>query len=264
MPPHYNADGNEYLEMVSKRIARNQAFLESIGLATAKKKMNDMTRTVKRKQKSGCKGRARKAKHAKRRTSKRLSDAEAKAKGSSNRVADDDQGVGGEFEEIDSVASSSYRSRKYGVNRKDWDLSEGDKASLKKMKGRMDDVFLMKFKEFLVFHNQTSEQNTRNVMRQIRKLANGDGIRYESAKYGWPEGCFFMKGTRVTPLSDVVELLEEAQKCEDKWGRDHGNGWLLSHPLKKLLLFQQFLLNNPNFLTMKCKLKDYYALEGDE
>jgi hypothetical protein len=72
-----------------------------------------------------------------------------------------------------------------------------------------------------------------------------------------------MKGHRVTPMSDIVQLMEEAQECEDKWGRDRGNGWLLSHPLKKLLLFQQFCLNNPDFLTSKCKLSQYYAMADD-
>ena len=58
-------------------------------------------------------------------------------------------------------------------------------------------------------------------------------------------------------MSDIVELMIEGQACEDKWGRDHGNGWLIKHPLKKLLLFQQFILNNPDFLTSKLRLTDY-------
>lgn len=65
-------------------------------------------------------------------------------------------------------------------------------------------------------------------------------------------------------MSDIVQLMVEAQACEDKFGRDHGNGWLLSHPLKKLLLFQQFCLNNPDFLTAKCKLSQYYALANTD
>lgn len=81
----------------------------------------------------------------------------------------------------------------------------------------------------------------------------------QSAAYGWPEGCYFKKGEKITPMSDFVELMVEGQACEDEWGRDHGNGWLISHPLKKLLLFQQFILNNPDFLTSELRLKDYCA-----
>lgn len=66
-----------------------------------------------------------------------------------------------------------------------------------------------------------------------------------------------MKGEKITPVSDIVALMIEGQACEDKWGRDHGNGWLISHPLKKLLLFQQFILNTPEFLRSKLRLKDY-------
>lgn len=108
--------------------------------------------------------------------------------------------------------------------------------------------------------DKISPQNVRNVMRQVRKLAHGEGVRYESAQYGWPEGCYVWKGKKVTPLSDIFQIMEEGQKAEDTWGRDHGNGWLLSHPLKKLLMFQQFVLENQGFLTAKCKLEDYRTL----
>eukprot|EP00536_Pseudo-nitzschia_multiseries_P014140 jgi/Psemu1/68995/estExt_Genemark1.C_6620022 len=146
------------------------------------------------------------------------------------------------------------RRRRISVDSDEYKLSEKDRASLT---GSADDNFLGKFQEFLEFENKISEQNVRQVMRQARKLASGEGIRYESPRFGWDEGCYFQKGVKITPLSDFVELMIEGQKCEDMWGRDHGNGWLLSHPLKKLLLFQQFILNNPDFLTSELRLKDY-------
>jgi hypothetical protein len=82
---------------------------------------------------------------------------------------------------------------------------------------------------------------------------------FQSPRYGWPEDCYFKKGEKITPMSDFVELMIEGQACEDEWGRDHGNGWLIAHPLKKLLLFQQFILNNPDFLTSKLRLRDYWV-----
>lgn len=132
------------------------------------------------------------------------------------------------------------------------------------LEGKMDDKYLSKFREFLRYHDKISDQNERSVMRQVGKLARGEGIRYESPQYGWKKGCCFMKGRKITPMDDIVELMELAQDCEDRWGRDHGNGWLLSHPLKKLLLFQQFCLNNPSFLDSKCKIKDYVNNEGQD
>ena len=59
-------------------------------------------------------------------------------------------------------------------------------------------------------------------------------------------------------MSDFIQLMQEGKDCENKYGRDHGNGWLIAHPLKKLLIFQQFILNNPSFLNSKTKLKYYF------
>jgi len=166
-----------------------------------------------------------------------------------------------DYDYDDNVEVICYRkSRKKRIEEDEWKLSEKERKSLG---GKVDDKYLGKFQEFLEYQDCISVQNVRNVMRQARKLASGDGIRYESPRYGWPEGCYFKKGVKITPMSDFIELMQEGQDCEDKYGRDHGNGWLISHPLKKLLLFQQFILNNPSFLSSKAKLKDYYGFEDD-
>jgi hypothetical protein len=81
----------------------------------------------------------------------------------------------------------------------------------------------------------------------------------QSSQYGWPENCYFKRNIKITPMSDFIELMNEGQEYENKYGRDHSNGWLLRYPLKKLLLFQHFILNNPSFLTSELKLKDYCA-----
>ena len=169
-----------------------------------------------------------------------------------NVVAED-----GRPEHIVSYTTTNYRRprKKLNVDVEKCTLLDEEKEVLEK---GINENFLSKFREFLQYHDKISEQNLRNVMRQIRKLASGDGIRYESPRYGWPEDCYFKRGEKISPLSDIVQLMIEAQECEDRWGRDHGNGWLLSHPLKKLLLFQQFALNNPSFLNAECKLEEYY------
>ena len=96
--------------------------------------------------------------------------------------------------------------------------------------------------EYLTQVDSISDQNRRNVLRQITKLASGEGIRYESHAYGWPEGCCFLGGVTVGPADDILNLMDIGRECEEKWGRDRGNGWLLSHPLKKLYMFQQYHL----------------------
>mmetsp|Transcript_10545 Transcript_10545/g.23367 ORF Transcript_10545/g.23367 Transcript_10545/m.23367 type:complete len:247 (+) Transcript_10545:132-872(+) len=109
---------------------------------------------------------------------------------------------------------------------------------------KMEGDFLEKFEDYVTNVDTLSDQNRRNVLRQITKLATGEGIRYESKAYGWPDDCYFIKGTKVGPTDDILKLMDIGRECEDEWGRDHGNGWLLSHPLKKLYMFQQYHLQD--------------------
>jgi hypothetical protein len=68
------------------------------------------------------------------------------------------------------------RSRTTRIDTEKWKLSEKDRESLA---NGADENFMAKFQEFLEFENRISAQNLRNVMRQARKLASGEGIRYE-------------------------------------------------------------------------------------
>lgn len=125
---------------------------------------------------------------------------------------------------VDVMSSPLSKQQKKTIN----DMMEGD--------------FLGKFEDYLTDVDEISDSNRRNVLRQVTKLASGEGIRYDSKAYGWPEGCYFMKGVEIGPCDDILKLMDVGQQCEDDWGRDHGNGWLLSHPLKKLYQFQQYCL----------------------
>ena len=86
-------------------------------------------------------------------------------------------------------------------------------------------------------------------------------MHYDSALYGWPDDVIFRKDQPVTMQSDAVsnqyrvsrhrrddlrrsdigKIIEDAREFENKHGRDHGNGWLLNHPLRKLLFYQHYL-----------------------
>ena len=92
--------------------------------------------------------------------------------------------------------------------------------------------------EFLCTEHPISDDNRRQVMRQAEKLVSGQGVRYDSPTYGWDEGVVFREGEPVTMSSDIVQIISDARDFEDEHGRDHGNGWLLNHPLRKLLIFQ--------------------------
>jgi hypothetical protein len=71
-----------------------------------------------------------------------------------------------------------HRSRSTRIDTEQWKLSEKNRESLS-LASSVDDNFMAKFQEFLEYENRISEQNKRNVMRQAKKLASGEGIRYE-------------------------------------------------------------------------------------
>ena len=106
-----------------------------------------------------------------------------------------------------------------------------------------------------------SDANRRLVIRQVTKLVSGEGVHYASPAYGWPDDVIFRKDEPVTMQSDAVrnqfrarhrrddfahrsdigQIIEDARDFENTHGRDHGNGWLLNHPLRKLIIYQQHL-----------------------
>jgi len=86
-----------------------------------------------------------------------------------------------------------------------------------------------------------SDDNRRQVIRQVTKLVSGEGVHYASTSFGWPDDVIFRKDEPVTMQSDIGQIIEDARDFENKHGRDHGNGWLLNHPLRKLLFYQHHL-----------------------
>ncbi|GMH61964.1 hypothetical protein TrLO_g9147 [Triparma laevis f. longispina] len=151
--------------------------------------------------------------------------------------------------------STRVKSSTVNINVKEYTLSEADK---KKLAATCDENYPNKLAEFPTHHNSCSDRNVRTVMKQAEKLYNGKGCYYKhwDGRGGLPiapDDRTFMKNVRIKPLTDIVEVLLEAKAWENKYGRDLGNGWLLDHPSKKMLLFQQFCLNNPGFMTSDLK-----------
>lgn len=86
-------------------------------------------------------------------------------------------------------------------------------------------------------HSKTvSEANARSVMRQVRLLAAGAGVAY----HHWPDTVKFCESVPIDLSSDLQALYDEAQGYEDKYGKDLGNGWLLRHPIAKMMNYQQY------------------------
>ena len=75
------------------------------------------------------------------------------------------------------------------------------------------------------------------MIRQITKLVTGVGVDY----HRWPAGVVFRKGEPVTLQDDLAQIKEDAKDFEAQHGKDLGNGWLLNHPLQKMILFRDHL-----------------------
>ena len=116
------------------------------------------------------------------------------------------------------------------------DLSEEQRAAL-------DDFDMDDFEAWMEPDGEhpISDDNRRQVIRQVTKLVSGEGVHYASPQYGWPDDVIFRKDQPVTMQSDAVpinselhaigddlrrsdigKIIEDAREFEDTHGRDHG------------------------------------------
>jgi len=122
------------------------------------------------------------------------------------------------------------------------------------------EYLLKKFERYLLQssynHSAVSPANARLVMKQLIQLWKGRGIRYDSPQYAWPADCWFMKDVCCNPfVTDLVHLKVLAIEAERMYGRDHGNGWLLRHPIQKMILFREFILDERGLQFLEKPLK---------
>jgi len=201
------------------RIARNQAFLASLGLGEDGQKLPKAPRTPRPRTPK------RKVPESERRKSSRLAGGVAPVDRLEYDPAD--------FED----RRPAKKVRRYST-REASPLTDEQRELL----GEWD---MEAFYDFLgtntTYHKEVSPDNRRSVIRQVTKLVTGEGVHYDSPSYGWPEHVVFRKDEPVTLQSDIEQIQDDARAFEAKHGRDHGNGWLLNHPLKKMILFRDHL-----------------------
>eukprot|EP00527_Entomoneis_sp_CCMP2396_P008322 CAMPEP_0198145290 /NCGR_PEP_ID=MMETSP1443-20131203/22519_1 /TAXON_ID=186043 /ORGANISM="Entomoneis sp., Strain CCMP2396" /LENGTH=249 /DNA_ID=CAMNT_0043808887 /DNA_START=152 /DNA_END=901 /DNA_ORIENTATION=+ len=106
----------------------------------------------------------------------------------------------------------------------------------RRLSGKCDDQWLEDLSQFLDNVHQVSTANRNSVVRQVEKLVSGVGITYNR----WPSGIVFGKSLTITPDFDFESLYDHACEYENDYGRDLGNGWLMKHPIKKLISFQEY------------------------
>eukprot|EP00977_Amphora_coffeiformis_P015635 scaffold4599_cov219-Amphora_coffeaeformis.AAC.16 len=81
-------------------------------------------------------------------------------------------------------------------------------------------LWLSGFTEWLVTQN-LSASNAKSVLRQVTKLALGQGIGYKQ----WPKDVIFGKDLQLNLTFDFDQLIQEARLYEETYGADKGNGW---------------------------------------
>ena len=83
-----------------------------------------------------------------------------------------------------------------------------------------------------------SETNAKSVMKRVKELVDKEqGVTY----INWPSDIVFHHGETVTLDTDFDALLKKAKRFEKTHGKDKGNGWKLTHPIKKLWLYKQYI-----------------------
>lgn len=251
---------SEYEKMVEAKIARNQAYLRSLGFGGEKKKKKQPQQRRKRPSSASLMT-------GPRRRSARLSnnnnnnkDKKKKKRGKQVPQEDDDKSVASTTSETssneedddddeDGFLSLPIRAAKRprGGRR----ASDNNSATTPLVLSDEDRRFLSdapvdlkRMERFLLrvphgtHHRVTSLQNCKTVLRQVTKLVEGQAITYKH----WADGVAFGPDRPVTLSTNFYDLKDEAYRFEQTHGADRGNGWLLLHPIEKLACFQAFEL----------------------
>ncbi len=231
---------SEYELQRNERIAANQAFLETLGLGGTGQKLP--------KKPARAKPKKRKVEETEKRKSVRLAGGPAPIE----RLADDPRSY------LDFVESRERRKR--APRQEPWEPTDEQRERLGIfcMEGFYDwlgtttkyhkvypvsiNTNRFTLSDNLLYVTQFPSQeispdNRKTVIRQVTKLVTGVGVEY----HHWPAGVVFRKGEPVTLQDDLAQIKEDAKDFEAEHGRDLGNGWLLNHPLQKMILFRDHL-----------------------
>jgi len=99
-------------------------------------------------------------------------------------------------------------------------------------------------------YDNHSTANSRNVVTQLASLVAGAGVEHRS------NGAMFMEGERLTLGVDVPALKQRAKEWLTRVGPDTSGGWLISHPLSKLYLYQQHLAEGEDSSSEEAAVAD--------
>ena len=137
-----------------------------------------------------------------------------------------------EFNEEASVESLPRPRRRRVVFKMQNLPTEEDRNKLKTIKT---DEVLNDVAYYMKVHLKNSEMNIKNVKKTLKNLFNGDGVKHQSSRR---RGHIFKQGEHISLADDINKLLDEESDWIAFHGKDVSNGWLVRHPLRKLMLYQ--------------------------
>lgn len=154
-----------------------------------------------------------------------------------------------DYEEEESKRTLASRKKRTAIKKKAMDLtdinvSQESREALAKERHWLED---MEFYFSTVQGN--SESNVNRVMGTTKKLVAGIGVTHPQT------GERFLKNVKIHLGMDFEKMLDDASTFVYNNGGDRGHGWLIEHPVKKLLLYQHARAENGH-MPFRSSIKD--------
>lgn len=124
------------------------------------------------------------------------------------------------------IRRSKYITKNYPL------LTEEERKTLENISS---EEFLDDLKFYMEKILQNSSQNIKNVAKTLKLLTNGEGVQHRRSQ---KKDNVFKKDVKITLVDNIPKLLDEARQWIDEHGGDVSNGWLLEHPLNKMINYQ--------------------------
>jgi len=134
------------------------------------------------------------------------------------------------------IATTPQKKKRKMASRKATPLTPDQAARLESADWIDDMAYWLEHTPHGPSNKTVSSANSKSVMRQVKKLISGQGVSHVN----WPSDKVFYQDRPIDLWSTNFDaLLLEAKDHEQTYGGEHG--WLLTHPIRKLHLFQAYL-----------------------
>jgi hypothetical protein len=132
------------------------------------------------------------------------------------------------------VTPSPKKKRNVDSEKPAFEITQAERQALKDRPRWLDE-----FAGYLRNNLQLSENNIKRVVDSINHLRLGHGVNYAPKSQ---EPIKFQRGVMIDLSTNLQEVLEAAKAFENEHGKDTSRGWKVRHPITKLALFQEHVV----------------------